>query len=323
MRAVTVCSLLLMASMGAFASIDQGLLSIVPGDTRLLTGVDVSHARSSAFGQYVLRRVDNEDDHFREFVRDTGFDPRRDLEQFMFASSGTSTSGGNSRFAILGRGTFDPVRIASTSKARGGSVRHIEGLDLIVHENGGQETAIAFPDTGVAVMGDLATVEEVVRHRSTASTLDPKLVDRVNAVGADNDFWFVSLASARFLQEHLDTPAGGKLGNSEALQSIQESEGGIRFGDTVTLSFRAATRSPQDATSLADVMRFASSMVQTQRQTDPRASIVASALDQMKLETSGNTVQASLAMSENSLEQLAEAGPKQTRDRTQPSHNRQ
>ena len=93
------------------------------------------------------------------------------------------------------------------------------------------------------------------------------------------------------------------------LQSILQSSGSIRLGDTVKLSFEAVTRSDKDAQSLSDVVRFLSSMVQMQRENQPQAALLASALDTMSVNTEGNTMHLSLAVPEKVLEQLVESAP--------------
>jgi len=51
------------------------------------------------------------------------------------------------------------------------------------------------------------------------------------------------------------------------------------------------------------------------RQDDPRAAILAPALDSMALSTAGNTVRFSLSIPKKSLEQLAELRPNRARMR--------
>src|SRR6202043_2116696 len=96
---------------------------------------------------------------------------------------------------------------------------------------------------------------------------------------------------------------------AKALQGVLQSSGGVKLGPTIETTFDAVTRSPQDASSLSDVIRFMASMVQMQRQNDPRANILASALDGMTLQNSGASVHLSISMPEKSLEELADAGP--------------
>jgi hypothetical protein len=306
MRQIVALSVMVFAaSVSAIASIDDGLLGLVPGGAEVITSIDVERARSSDFGQYMLSRVHTEDQNFEQFVQQTGFDPRRDLQQIVFA--GSPNPGANEHsFAIVARGNFDTARLEAAAKAKGAVVENYEGVDLILGKSSNQRTGFVFPDVGIAVMADAATLRQIIANRAIPSTLDAELLREISQVGPNNDVWFVSTVPGAVFANHLAQHAKQ---NARALQSVLESSGGITFGSTVDLSFDAITRSAQDATSLADVVRFFASMVQMQRQNDPRAAIFASALDNMKLASSGNAMHVSLSMPEKSLEQLAELGP--------------
>jgi hypothetical protein len=142
------------------------------------------------------------------------------------------------------------------------------------------------------------------------------LQSKIDAVGSDNDAWFVSLTGGGFLARHIRQETGQDSekhplqSQAQALERVTQSSGGIRLGTVNELTFDATTRTPQDATSLTDVVRFLASMVQMQRDKDPRAGIVASSLDGMQLETTGNAMHVTISMPEKSLEQLAALGPR-------------
>jgi hypothetical protein len=140
--------------------------------------------------------------------------------------------------------------------------------------------------------------------------LDVDLTNRIQSIGNANDAWFVSTTGGAMFGKHLAADTGGQLnGQAQALQSIRAASGGVVFGTTVAVSFDAATRSEQDAISLADVFRFGASMVQMQRQKDPRAGILAASLDNMQLKTNGDSVHVGFTMTEKNLEQMADLGP--------------
>ena len=324
MRKLFPISLLLLAgSFAASAAIDSGLLALVPSGSKIITSIDVQRARSSDFGQYLLRRMDAEDRGFQELAQQTGFDPRRDLQDLVFASGGPAADRTNSRFAILARGTFDPDRIATAAKAKSAVVQKYQDVDVFVDPSNHQRTAFAFPETGVAVFGDLETVQLVMASRSNPANLDPALQDLVSKAGADNDAWFVSLMPGSYLSQHLNQePKQPAAAQAQALQSITESSGGIRFGGDIQVSFDAITRSAKDATSLADVVRFLASMAQMQAQKTqpgPGADILNSALGNMDLKADGNTMHLSISLPEKSLEQLADLGPAAHAHRARPT----
>jgi hypothetical protein len=294
-------------AVSAFASVDTGLLALVPAGAKIIGAVDVTRARNSDFGQYLLNKAQTEDEHFQEMINQTGFDPRRDLQNILFATGGPSTTGQPSSFAILARGNFDPARIKALAKSKGNTtIVNYGGLDMIVNQNeGGQQPSIAFLDVGVAVMADLSTLKQIIDNRASPTMLDADLTSKINSIGANNDAWFVSLVGGSFLADHAG-PQGAS--QAKALQGVVQSSGGVKLGPVIDTTFDAVTRSPQDATSLSDVVRFLASMVQMQRQSDPRAGILASALDGMTLQSSGAAVHFAVSMPEKSLEQLAEVG---------------
>jgi len=290
-----------------FASIDSALLTLVPPDSRLITGVDADRARSSSFGQYMLNRVRTNDPHFEQFVNDTGFDPRRDLQSLVFATNGGK---GEGHFAILARGIFDSERLKVAARAHGSTVQSYNGTDIFLSSKGQSTAGFAFLDSTTIALADTATLKQILDSRNAPSALDPALLKQMESANATNDVWFVSSLPGSFLASNLRRQTGEAPDNSGAFRGVVQSRGGVRFGDIVQLSFDALTRSPQDATSLTDVLRFLASATQMERSSDPRAAILANSLDAMQLTSNGSTVHAGLALTEANLERLIDLGPR-------------
>lgn len=293
----------------SWAGIDRGLLALVPSGANVVGSIDISKSRGSDFGQYLLSKQQVGDHGFEEMIAQTGFDPRRDLQYVLFANVPPAGDAGHSSFAIFARGTFDQARIQAAATAKNAKVENYQGVSLFVNRKDTHPTAFAFLDTGVAVMADLPTLQQIIANRTAPMSVNPDLENRIEEIGADNDAWFVSLGQTGALAQHMLSEAGPQ---AQAFKSVTQSSGGIRFGQVVEASFQATTRSPQDANALADVVRFLASMVQMQSQQDPRAAILAPALNSMTLETTGNTLRCSVSIPEKSLEQLAELRPKRT-----------
>ncbi|HTU43842.1 MAG TPA: hypothetical protein VMF91_02180 [Bryobacteraceae bacterium] len=323
------------ATLPAFGAIDTSLLALVPPGSKIVSGIDFDRARSSQFGQYMTARINTSDQELEHFVTETGFDPRRDIQQMLFVSNGPAEKGDSSKFAILARGNFDQDRITAAARTKGLKAQPFEGVDIFVDKSQHDgPSAFAFLGDGIGVMGDSETVKQIVSNRATASALDPALQAAINKTGTDNDAWFVSMMSGGFLAHHLNAQINGDQSNHEgqssmpqaqALQSVLQSSGGIQFGTTIRVSFDAITRSPKDASSLADVVRFFASMVQMERQKDPRAGIAASAFDNMNLATDGDAMHLSISLPEKSLEQLIDSMPSHhaaadLQSRPAPSH---
>lgn len=304
-RLLLIPSLFLAGSIHLPAAVNEQLLALVPPDTKLIGSIDVTNAQSSTFGRYLLNRMPQNDENFDRFIRETGFDPRQDLQHILFTSSGAQ-----GQFAILAQGVFNPERITALSKTKGAVVRKYHGLNVIVSNAAAKNsTGLAFPLADVAIMGDLATVQAVLDHSNVPSALDPTLTTRISAIGEKNDTWFASLVGVGPFASHLgsEDAQGDSQADSQAkvLQAITGTSGGIRFGDAIEVSGSAFTRSPQDAASLADVVRLGTSLLQMQRQKDPGSAILAGALDRMKLNPEGSQLHMSVSLTEKEAEQLA------------------
>lgn len=319
MRRFAVLAFLLAApSLVAFAAVDPGLLALVPGSSKFIGGLDVDRARSSQLWQYAAGKGHADDKQFADFVQQTGFDPRRDLQQIVVAGSANAGQS-DAKFAVLARGNFDQPRLIASAKQKGFMAQNFQGVELLVDKSqpkGGN--AFAFLGDGIGVMGDQQTVKQIIANRASASTLDAAIQARATKTAADNDLWFVSVVLGSEVALHLNpVPINGAQTNSsekqgwpqaQALQAVQQATGGVQFGDMVRFTLDAVTRSPKDAMSLADVVRFFASMVQMQRQKDLRAEIAAAAFDNMELATNGDAVHMSVAFPEKGLEKLFDRG---------------
>ena len=298
-----VLGLALTASFKVFAASDSTLLSLLPAESQMVTSMDVDSSRNSTFGQFMLQQI-TLDGNMQDFVNQTGFDPRRDLQNFLFAAL-PSTDNQHGRFVLLARGLFDQSRISALAKSKGVRSEQIQGVDVLIPQNSASSVAFGFPETGIAVFGDRASVEQVLRNRANPTVLNTSLQDQISKASGSNDAWFASiLPGSNFAnqvsRETGSTPAQG----ARALQGVVQSSGGVRFGNTVQLSFNAVTRSEKDALSLTDVIRFVSSAMQMQRDKDPRAAVLAPAFDSMSLKADGREVHSTLSFPEADLERL-------------------
>src|SRR5690348_11738658 len=64
--------------LAALAAADPGLLRLVMPDAKVIAGLQVTQTKNSLFGQFVLSHMQVEDETFKKFMAQTGFDPRRD-----------------------------------------------------------------------------------------------------------------------------------------------------------------------------------------------------------------------------------------------------
>lgn len=290
--------------LGAFAA-DPALLQMVMPDAQVLAGLQVAQAKNSLFGQYVLSHLSVNDTGLQEFTAETGFDPRVDVSEIVMASTG-QPKGANSHWLVLADGTFNVSKITAAAQSNGGVSTTFQGVNLITHAGAGSHpaTAVAFLGTTTAVAGDLGSVQGAIVARQSGAPANSNVLAQVQQVSSANDFWFVTLVPlSNFAGAVPNSNLGGAM-QGNILAGINQASGGVRFGDTVTISAEAVERSAQDAQSLVDVVKFLAGMVQMNKQNNPSAGQVATLLNSLQATASGNITTISLAIPEQQLELL-------------------
>jgi hypothetical protein len=298
-------AVLLALPLGTFAA-DPALLQMVSPDSQVLAGLQVTQAKSSLFGQYVLSHLSVNDTKLEQFTSQTGFDPRQDVSEIVIASNWKPNTPDN-RWLVLADGTFNIAKITAAAQANGGVPSAYQGVNLVTHAPSSSSqvaTAIAFLSPTAALAGDITSVKTAIDRKQSNAPTDSAVFNQAQQASANNDFWFVTLVPLSNFSGAIPDPnlSGAMQGNLFA--AINQASGGIRFGDTVTISAAAVTRSQKDAQALVDVVKFFAGLVQLNRQKNPTAGQVATLLDMLQTSTSGNTTLISLAIPEQQLEQL-------------------
>jgi hypothetical protein len=126
----------------------------------------------------------------------------------------------------------------------------------------------------------------------------------VDQLSKSEDVWSVSIVPmAALANEKLpDTRLNGML-NSDVLKNILQTSGGVKFGAIIQISAEAVSNTQQNATALADVVRFLGNMVQANAPAASAAAIT-SLVQSLSVTADGNTVKLALAIPEDQLEKL-------------------
>lgn len=290
----------------ALAAADPSLLRLVMPDAKVIAGVQVDRTRNSQFGQFVLSHMQLDDAGFQHFIESTGFDPRRDVTELLMASNWESSTP-ESRWLLMAKGVFNTQKLQQAAQSAGAAVSTFQGISIYSYagpSSPNADNAIAFLDNSSAVMGDLASVKAAIGRQQSGAVPSSDLLSKVGVLSAKNDFWFVTLVPLSEFASAIPNPnvSGAMRGNT--LAAINQASGGIRFGDTVTISAEAITRSDKDAQALGDVVKFVVGMLQMNRQNNAVAGQVASLLDALDTKTNGNVMSMSLAIPEQQLEQI-------------------
>lgn len=272
---------------------DARLLSLVMPGARVLAGVNVEQAKATPFGQAVLEHLARNEEALHQFSEVTGFDPRRDVREVLFASDGGRDGNGRLQGLVLARGAFDVARIAQAARDQGGSVENYGGATVIVRP--GKRGAVAFVDGTVAVAGAADEVRAALDRRGSPAPIDPALAAEVARLSASQHAWGVTDAIQQFV------PAGlpGVL-QAGLLNSIQLAGGGLIFGNEVDATAQVVAHTEQDASALALVARLLAQLAQT----NPPKSEAAGLLKDLRVSTSGRVVNLALTIPEDEFERL-------------------
>jgi len=291
-----------------FAAADPALMAMVMPDAKVIAGAQVRQVANSPFGSWVLTHLQLDDPEFQKFMAATGFDPRRDLTELMIAANGSQND--PARWLVLGRGTFDSSRIRGAAVTMGGTVTTHKGVAMVSipgKDKSAAATAVAFPDASTAVMGPPDMVEAALDRRQSHAPVAGGLAGKVRQLSSVNDFWFSTLVPlSEFAGSMPDSNIAGAL-KGNMLAAVQQASGGIKFGAEIVLSADIVTRTPQDASSLVDVVKFLAGLIQTNRKKDTTAEKVSTVLDSLKCSSQGNVMTMSLAIPEPMIEQMLQS----------------
>ena len=281
-------------SAAATFAADANLLKLLPPDAHVVMGLDVEQSKNSPMGRYLLSQMQSDDDGITKFINLTGFDPRRDLSEIIFASRGNGLQGTNKDGLFVARGTFNIAKILQAATTEGGHAIVYQGLNVVTGRKGDTDGWIAFLDTTLAVGGSQEEVKAAIARRTTGTASSS-----FAALGRTYDAWMYTVEPAALGR----TVPAGQANPAEVFRAVQSAQGGIKLGNTITVSGEAVARSDKDATALHDVIKFVAGMIQL-KSTEANASEVASLLDSMKLSTSGTKVSLTLSLPQSQLEQF-------------------
>jgi hypothetical protein len=283
----------------ALAGVDPALLALVMPDAKMLVGIQVNQAQSSPLGQYLLAQIQL-DRNTNQVMSAAGFDPRRDLREIL-AASGDGLSG-----LLLGRGSFQPAKIAKAAVLAGAVSSTYRGAEILtLNGNGKNKVAgsIAFLDASTVVAGDTDAVKGVIDRRAAGTVLSGQLADRARQISSANDAWVATLTPPAALSSAAQIAQLGPFQN--LIQSAVQLSAGIKFAATqVTLSAEVVARSAPDAQAMADVLKFLAGMLQASRSQDPNPAKGPSLSDAAQISSSGSVMHLVISVPEQQMEQL-------------------
>jgi hypothetical protein len=278
---------------------DKQLLGLMMPDAKVVAGMSMASFRGSPFGQFLLSQVQTGDPNFLKFTQATGFDPTRDIDEVVAAAPALHDPNG----LVALRGKFDINQILAFAKLTGVQVDTSQGVPIIPSPDGKGSAALL--DGTLAVIGDSKSVMDAVARRAIPTTLDPGLTAKVNALSGTQDVWAVSNLSAEGMgvPPATNKPAAPGEFNFAAVQSIQQSSAGVKFGTSVSISVEAVTDTAENANALAGLVRMMVGLAQMS-QSNPQVAQAAALLQNLTIQTNGPALQLLLSVPEDVIEKM-------------------
>jgi hypothetical protein len=294
-------AILVLAAGAAFGA-DPKLLNLAMPDTKILAGVNVTTAKVSPLGQFVIAQMQSGVAQMQAAFAALGFDPFTDATELLMASAGGPSKAGG---LLMMDGVFKVDQIAA---ALGGQTQIYAGATLVVLPAKDKSTpAIGFIGSTMAVAGDVTAVKAALDRAGTATTIDPALIARANALSADDDVWIASSAPVASLMGGPAAGGGAAAPMLQMLSSIQSFSGAVKLGGNVQAAAQAVTSSDKNAQALGDVARLIVSMGTMGAAKDSDATGLIQVLQSLQISTSGSNVNLALNLPEAQVEGLLKA----------------
>jgi len=247
MRLWPLVLLLLLASCRPGASptiqVDSTLASLVSPDTVMLAGIRVEPIRSTPlYKQYVANRKSIP--ALDEFVRETGLDPRRDVQEVLAASDGND-------IAVLAKGRFSRNELEAKLEREGAKRLGYKSYTLLGDEPG----AVVFLDSSTAVAAPARVLRAVIDLRDRKrGGIPASLLAKVNAISSNNQIWFAGNVAGQL--PRLDFGSSGNLANLNNLtRGLESVTASVDLRNGIDAQAVAASATEQDAKMLNNTLR--------------------------------------------------------------------
>ena len=248
MRFFQTAAIFLTLGGSAFAAADAQLLGLLMPDAKGLAGMQVTEAKASRFGQFILSQAAPAAE-FDKLKAATGFDPRTDLTEIV---AGATLDG---KGLVAGHGAFQPTRIISLATTGGVPTENYKGITLLKLDT---TANAAFLDGTTFIAGHSENVKSAIDRWQSGTRANGTLTAKATEVSSTSQAWAVASGISQLMAAH--SPQGSVPPEAQMVQNvlskIDQIAGGVNFGDSIVMKGQAVAASAQDAQALADVMNF-------------------------------------------------------------------
>jgi len=287
---------------------DPKLMNLVMPDAKVLAGANVTSAKISPLGQFIISRLQGGGAQFKSLMAATGFDPFTDVTEVLAASAVNPAAPGA---LVLMDGTFNVIQIVGAlqngnSSASQANIQTYAGATLVtfVDPKAKVNPAVAFIGNNIAVAGDTAAVEAALDRASGQNAIDPGLAARVNSLSGSDDVWMVGDAPLGALLAGASKSGGPAVQALQMLQNIQSYSAALKLGDSLQTAIQVEANSPENAEALGNVFKLVVSLGSMNAAGDPQTAALMQVLKALQVSTSGVEVNIALSVPEAQIESL-------------------
>lgn len=239
LRAISCLAVLACAStLSAQPRVDNVLQRMVPPGTTSLIGshmdqIEQTEIYRKMIASRVLLQID-------QFANETGFDPRRDVREFLLASTPHAS-------VMLARGAF---RLnAETLK----NVKRTRHGKYVIYGRGAAGFCIL--DSTLAAAGEMSVLEAALDEWTSGThTAAQPLLARAAAVNPQSQLWGVSTTAGQFIADHAPQANAG-IDITKVFRNLQETWFEADFNSGMGASLHGTTTTEKDALNLRDAFR--------------------------------------------------------------------
>ncbi len=167
-KAFLVSAALTLLAAAAFAKTDA--LSLVPSDAVTVGVVRLSDLRSSPLSSALFQQTDKiaTDGDAQKFLIDAGLQPSKDIDVLVVSTSPRGTLTKDTDVLVAAEGRFNVERLTNALVARG--AKKTGAYLLLPTHDGDRNAAIAFANSGLALVGTEAAVVEALKSYAAGGT---------------------------------------------------------------------------------------------------------------------------------------------------------
>ncbi len=266
--------------------VDPALLSLVPSDTVILSGLKLEILRQTpVWKKYVARlsfpALDN-------MAHQTGLDLRGSAWEALIASDGKTA-------IVMARGDFAPQGLEPRMNRPGLTRTPYRGYTLIGNDQG----VVVFMNPSTALAGLPAAVRSVIDQRGHSGP-SPALRDLLHEIPKENQIWIASAGGYPAL------PESGNAANFRHLAMMADGfVAGADLRSGLAAFAKAQCRNEDTAKSLTDTLHGFLALARLS--TSANQSALQHAYDGVHIDQQRNAVRVNVALSEELLESAAGA----------------